>query len=163
MKREELIKYFEEIKEKTKGNNTSNSEIIDYENRNSISIDELEDEYYKYLDLQQEIEEYAEENDLDNISDKEKIERHFNYIDKNLFEFNQAILVDFIEYMTIKINKINENQRKANMMFNKNGAGSDTTRITIPVVWAKKLGFTSEDRRAIIKLAENQIIIEKEN
>lgn len=163
MKREELIKYFEEIKEKTRGNNTSNSEIIDYENGNSISIDELEDEYYKYLDLQQEIEEYAEENDLDNISDKEEIERHFNYIDKDLFEFNQAILVDFIEYMTIKINKINENQRKANMMFNKNGSGSDTTRITIPVVWAKKLGFTSEDRRAIIKLAENQIIIEKEN
>lgn len=28
--------------------------------------------------------------------------------------------------------------RKANMIFNKNGNGFDTTRITIPVTWAKK-------------------------
>ena len=63
--------------------------------------------------------------------------------------------------MITKINKQNENQRKANMIFNKNGNGSDTTRITIPVIWAKKLGFTSEDREAIIRLKDNKIIIEK--
>lgn len=163
MKREELKIYFKKIKDATKGDNTSNSEIIDYENENSISIDELEDEYYKYLDLQQEIEEYAEDNDLDDVNDKKEIERHFDYIDNDLFEFNQAVLVDFVEYMSIKINKINENQRKANMMFNRTGNGSETTRITIPVIWARKLGFSSGNRDAILRLDENKIIIEKGN
>lgn len=162
MKKEELVKYFERIKEKTEGSNTSNSEIIDYENGNSISLDEIEEEYYKYLDLQEEIDEYTEENYLDNVSDKEEIKKHFkNKIDEDLFEFNQAVLVDFVEYMTVKIEKQNKNQRKANMLFNKNGNGADTTRITIPVIWAKKLGFTSEEREAIIKLEGDKIIIRK--
>lgn len=163
MRREELIRYFKEIKEGTFGDNSSNSEIIDYENGNSISIDEIEDEYYKYLDLTQEISEYIEDNDLDDITDKEEIKKHFYNIDDDLFEFNQALLVDFEKYMITKIKKQNENQRRANMMFNKNGHGSETTRITIPVVWAKKLGFTSENREAIIKLDGNQIIISKAN
>lgn len=161
MKREILERYFNNIKEKTNGENISNSEIIDYENGNSISIDELEDEYYKYLELCNQISAYIEENDLDDIKDKEEIKKYFKEIDDDLFEFSQAVLVDFEEYMIIKINKQNESQRKANMIFNKNGNGSDTTRITIPVVWAKKLGFTLEDREAIIRLKDNKIIIEK--
>lgn len=108
MKKEELVKYFEIIKEKTCGSNTSNSEIIDYKNGNSISIDELEEEYYKYLDLCEDIGEYTEENYLDNVSDKEEIKKHFNNIDEDLFEFNQAVLVDFDEYMIIKIKKQNK-------------------------------------------------------
>lgn len=162
MENEKLKRYFEKIKLETKGDNTSNSEIIDYENGNSIDINQIEEEYYKYLDLQEEINDYIEENDLDDVSDKDVIEEKFrNVIDEEFFEYEQAVLVDFVKYMTIKINKQNENQRKANMMFNKNGNGFDTTRITIPVVWTKKLGFTQDDREAIIRLEENKIIIEK--
>lgn|SRR5574344_545801 len=53
-------------------------------------------------------------------------------------------------------------ERKANMMFNKNGNGSVTTRITIPVNWARQLGFTEEHKNGIMQLNENKIIIEKE-
>ena len=161
MKRELLLRYFNEINEKTGGDNTSNSEIIDYDNGNSIDIYQLEDEYYKYLDLCDEISDYIEENDLDDIKDYKEIIKHFKEIDSDLFDYRQAVLEDFVKYMTIKINKQNEKQRKANMLFNKNGNGADTTRITIPVVWAKKLGFTSEDREAIITLEEDTIIIKK--
>lgn len=161
MKREKLNRYFEEIKEKTCGDNSSNSEIIDYDNENSIDIYQLEDEYYKYLDLCEKISDYIEENDLDDSKDIEEIEKHFKEIDGDLFEFHQAVLVDFVEYMTIKLNKQNENQRKANMIFNKSGSGSITTKITIPIKWTRELGFTSENREAIIKLENNRIIIEK--
>ena len=77
MKREKLNRYFEEIKEKTYGDNSSNSEIIDYDNGNSIDIYQLEDEYYKYLDLCDEISNYIEDNDLDDVKDKEQIKKHF--------------------------------------------------------------------------------------
>lgn len=161
MKRENLVKIFNEIKEKTFGDNTSNSDFIDYDNGNSISIDEVEEEYYKYLDLCDEISDYIEDNDLDDVKDKEQIKKHFRKIDDDLFEFHQAVLVDFVEYMTIKLNKQNENQRKANMIFNKSGSGSITTKITIPIKWARDLEFTPENREAIIKLENNRIIIEK--
>lgn len=52
-------------------------------------------------------------------------------------------------------------ERKANMIFNRNGTGQITTRITIPVPWAKKLGFTEDNRSAIIKIEDNKIIITK--
>ena len=52
-------------------------------------------------------------------------------------------------------------RRNANMIFNKNGNGFDTTKITIPVVWAKELGFTKDDKTAILKFDGNKIIIEK--
>ena len=164
MKEEQIKKYFEKIKEATGGDNTSNSEIIDYENGNSIDIRQIEEEYYKYIELQDEISDYIEDNDLDDVSDKNEIIEHYkDKIDEDLFEFGQAVLVNFIEYMTIKIKKQNAKQRKANMMFNKNGNGADTTRITIPVIWARKLGYTENDKTAIIKLKENSIEIIKED
>lgn len=46
-------------------------------------------------------------------------------------------------------------------MFNKNGNGFTTTRITLPVPFVKELGFTEEDRDCTIKLIDNKIIIEK--
>lgn len=53
--------------------------------------------------------------------------------------------------------------RKANMIFNKNGNGFDTTRITIPVTWAKKIGFTRENKSCILILNnDDEIIIRKE-
>ena len=106
MKTELLKKFFEEIKLKTHGDNTSNSEIIDYDDGTSISIDEVEQEYYNYLDLQDEISEYIEENDLDDVINKDEIKRHFaDKINEDLFEYNQAVLKDFVDYMAVKLNK----------------------------------------------------------
>ena len=51
--------------------------------------------------------------------------------------------------------------RKANIMFNKTGQGSSTTRITLPVGWVNELGFTSTDRQSIIEIDKNKIIIRK--
>lgn len=162
MKRESLLNYFEKIKLGTDGDNTSNSEIIDYNNGNSITINEIEEEYYNYIDLQQEIAEYIEEEDLDDINDYEKIIKHFNYIDDDLFDFQQATLKSFVKYMITKINKANSFQRKANIIYNKNGNSYITTKITLPVPWVKKLGFSEENKNAIIKLEDDKIIIEKE-
>lgn len=52
--------------------------------------------------------------------------------------------------------------RKANIIFNKNGKGNVTYKITLPVPWIKKLGFKENDKLAIILLTENEIIIRKE-
>lgn len=162
MKRDLLLKYFENIKEKTNGDNTSNSEIIDYENGNSIDIKQVENEYYNYLDLQQEISDYIEENDLDDVADIDKIKNHFSEINDDLFDFRQAVLKDFVNYMVIKINIKNEKQRKTNIIFGKNGNGYTTTKITLPVGWVKDLGFTENDKSAIIKIQGDIIEIKKE-
>ena len=51
--------------------------------------------------------------------------------------------------------------RKANILFNKTGQGSTTTRITLPVGWVKELKFDEEDRLAIIEIDNNKIVIRK--
>ena len=163
MKREVLENYFNKIKILTNGDNTSNSEIIDYSNGNSISIDEVEKEYYKYKELEEEIDNYIEDEYLDDVLDADKIKEHFKYrIDEDLFLYNQAYLKDFCEYMSTKKEKQNENMRKANDIFGKNGNGFVSTKIALPVPWIKKLGFTEDNKNAIISLQDNKIIIEKE-
>ncbi len=163
MKNEDLENYFKKIRNLTNGDNTSNSEIIDYSNGNSISIKEIEEEYYKYKDLEEEIDNYIEDEDLDDVSDADIIKEHFkNKIDEDLFLYNQAFLKDFCEYMSTKIKKQNENMRKANVIFGENGNGSLSTKITLPVPWIKKLGFSEDNKNAIIRLQDNKIIIEKE-
>lgn len=163
MNTENLRKYFNIIKEKTNGNNSSNSEIIDYDNGNFISIDMIEEEYYKYLELADEIDNYIEENYLDDVLDKDAIKKHFaDKIDQNLFMFNQAVLLDFTDFMAEKIKKENEKIRNVNISFGKNGNGYMTTKITLPVPWVKELGFTEEDKQARIELKDNKIIIYKE-
>lgn len=164
MKNEDSRKYFQKIKEGTNGDSSSNSEVIDYQNGESISIQEIEDEYYNYLNLVNDIDEYIEDNDLNdtNSEDIKNVVNHFSHIiDEDFFDYRQACLIDFADYMIKKINKQNDKIRKANMMFNKNGNGADTTRITIPVVWAKQLGFTPENREGILTLDENKIILKK--
>ena len=162
MNKDLLRKYFKEIKEKTNGDNTSNSEIIDYRNGTCLTTEMLEEEFEKYQKLAQEIEEYIEKNDLDDVINEDEVKKHFKKIDEDLFEYNQAILKDFDEYMAIKINKRNEYIRKAKMIFSKNGNGFDTIKINIPVGWAKELGFSKEDREGIIILENNKIIIKKD-
>lgn len=56
-------------------------------------------------------------------------------------------------------------QRETRVIFNKSGGtaskNSTTARVTIPNTWIKELGITPEDRRVIITLDVNKIIIEK--
>lgn len=106
MKTESLRNYFNEIKEVTGGNTSSNSDIIDYQNGFSISINEIEDEYYRYKDLEEAIDDYIDDEDLDSVSDADEIKKHFtDTIDEDLFLFNQGYLKDFTDYMITKIEK----------------------------------------------------------
>lgn len=105
MKKEDLRKYFNQIKELTNGDNTSDYDIIDYKNGYSISINELDEEYYKYLDLLELIDEYIENKNLDDVIDRDVIVKNFaSTINSDLFELNQATLKDFVYYMCCKIN-----------------------------------------------------------
>lgn len=102
MKRENLLRCFNRIMKGINGNNSSNSEIIDYAVEKCISIDTIEENYYKYLMLCDEISEYVDEHDLDRIKDAERIKDEFeNYIDRDLFEFNSGFLLDFDEFMIV--------------------------------------------------------------
>ncbi len=160
----QLKQYFKKIMEGTNGNNSSCSDIIDYANGNSITIEEIKKEYYNYKELENNIDNYIEENDLDDVLDRNQIKEHFKEIEvNNLFRIDQACLENFVDYMIIKINKENENIRKANIIFNKNGNGFLSTKITLPVPWVKELNFSENDKTAIIKIEDNKIIIEKEN
>lgn len=53
-------------------------------------------------------------------------------------------------------------KRNANVMFAKNGQGSRTTRITLPVSWVDTIGVTEEDRKVNIYQVAGEIIITKE-
>lgn len=101
MKELELNEYFKRILELTKGDNTSDRDIIDYENGFSISKEEVREEYYKYKELEAEIDTYIEENDLDDVKDQDKIKEHFAEY-KECFIYNQACLLDFPEFLVKK-------------------------------------------------------------
>lgn len=106
MKLEVLRNYFDKIKLLTHGDNTSDCDIIDYKNGYSISIKEIEEEYYKYLDLVSEIDDYIEENDLCERRDMNKIIEHFSdKVNKSCFHYDHAFLENFVDYMKIKIDK----------------------------------------------------------
>ena len=53
-------------------------------------------------------------------------------------------------------------KRKANILFNKNGKGFLTTRITLPVPWIKDMGLSQDDREVIIEYDNDKITIKKE-
>lgn len=106
MKTETLRIYFRKILEATNGDNTSDKGIIDYKNGTSISIDEIEKAYYEYLELQERISDYIEENDLSDTSDREKIMKHFSDVDEDYFLFDQGLLKDFVDYMVVKVSKL---------------------------------------------------------
>lgn len=54
-----------------------------------------------------------------------------------------------------------KDSREVNIMFNKNGSGNVTTRVSLPVPWVKELGFTEEDRQATIEICDDKIILKK--
>ncbi len=162
MKMEDLKRYFEKVKAGTNGDNSSNSDVIDFENGKCIDIYEFEQEYYKYKDLEELIDDYIEDEDLDSVSDEKQIKKHFaNEISEDLFLYNQGLLKDFVDYMITKINNENKNIRKAKVIFSKNGDGYTTTKITLPVPFVKKLNVTEEDRDVFIEIKDNEIIIKK--
>lgn len=53
-------------------------------------------------------------------------------------------------------------KRKANIIFNKNGRGFPTIKITLPVGWIREMGFTENDREAVIEFKDKEIKIKKE-
>ncbi|WP_047384388.1 hypothetical protein [Cetobacterium sp. ZWU0022] len=54
-------------------------------------------------------------------------------------------------------------KREAKILWSKSGKGSDTTRITLPVAWIRKMGITTDLREVEILFDENtnKIIIQK--
>ena len=53
-------------------------------------------------------------------------------------------------------------KRKANVMFNKNGRGFTTTRITLPVPWIKDMGLNETDKAVRLEYEDEKITIKKE-
>ena len=53
-------------------------------------------------------------------------------------------------------------RRKINLSTNKDGHGTVGFRVALPTSWVKQLGFSTEDKKAVIELDENKIIIKKE-
>ena len=56
---------------------------------------------------------------------------------------------------------MNEDKRDANIIWGKNGNGSATTKITLPVPWVRKLGFTEDKKEETLELKDNEILIRK--
>lgn len=54
-------------------------------------------------------------------------------------------------------------KREGKILWSKGGSGSDTTRITLPVAWIRKMGITNDLREVEISFDENtnKIIIQK--
>lgn len=54
-------------------------------------------------------------------------------------------------------------QRKINMMFQKGGSGSVTTRLAIPKSWVDKMGVTQDEREVIVEFDGERITVRKMN
>lgn len=51
--------------------------------------------------------------------------------------------------------------RELKIMFNNDGKGNYTNKISLPKTWVAQMGVTSEEREVIVKFEDNKIIIEK--
>ena len=162
MNKEYLRKCFNLILEKCDGDNSSDKDIIDFKNGQSIDKTFIENEYEKYIDLQNKIDDFIEENDLNDTSlnDIKLVEKSIPKV-KDYLKYNQACLIDFEDYII----KIVENKldiiRIGKMLFGKNGNGFLTTRISIPVPWVKKMNLTENDRECLLEFKDNDTIIIK--
>lgn len=52
--------------------------------------------------------------------------------------------------------------RKINISFNKGGSGSLNSRISLPIKWTRELGFSEDDKKAVVEIDNNKIVIRKE-
>lgn len=57
--------------------------------------------------------------------------------------------------------KLKGDIRELKVMFNNDGKGNYTNKISLPKTWVERMGVTSEDREVIVKFEDNKIIIEK--
>lgn len=55
------------------------------------------------------------------------------------------------------------NKRKAKIIFNKNGKGYNSYKVSLPTEFIKKLEITEEDRNVIVEYIKDRIIIKKQN
>lgn len=86
----------------------------------SFSKDDLVQEYRDYKELEEDLDDYIDENNLDDLKDYEIIVKHFkNEVKFNCFEPVQAVLVDFKEYITKKIDKTLSEYAKLDDNFDK--------------------------------------------
>lgn len=97
-----MDKYFKEINEILGGSITE--DIIDFGDNQSISLAEIEQEYLVYKSIEDEIDEYIEENDLDDLADYDTITSHFSKYE-SYFSFPQAVLIDFVKFVVKRIYK----------------------------------------------------------
>lgn len=54
-------------------------------------------------------------------------------------------------------------QRKINMMFQKGGSGSVTTRLAVPKSWVDKMEVTQDEREVIVEFDGERIMVRKMN
>ena len=54
-------------------------------------------------------------------------------------------------------------KRQINMMFQKGGSGSVTTRLAIPKSWVDKMGVTQDEREVIVEFDGERITVRKMN
>ena len=54
-------------------------------------------------------------------------------------------------------------KRQINMMFQKGGSGSVTTRLAIPKSWVDKMGVTQDEREVIVEFDAERITVRKMN
>lgn len=54
-------------------------------------------------------------------------------------------------------------KRKAKIIFTRSGAGSRSTRVTLPVSWIDALNITTKDREVSLSLENGKIIISKDD
>lgn len=162
MNKEFLRSCFNLILEKCNGDNSSDRDIIDFANGQSIDKSFIENEYEKYIDLQNKIDDFIEENDLDDTSsnDIKFVEENIPE-SKNYLRYNQACLIDFKDYIIKIVEDKLDSVRTAKMIFSKNGNGFLTTKIAIPVPWTKKMNLTEDNRECLLEFKDNNTIIIK--
>lgn len=51
--------------------------------------------------------------------------------------------------------------RKAKLIVNKNGSGSNTFRATLPAKWIREMKLSEDTRELLLTFKDNKIIIEK--
>jgi len=99
----EIKKVMKEIAERFMGEINGTYDTIDFDDRTYITIETLQEEYEKYKELEKQIDDYIEENDLDDVIDSEKIMNHFNLNWNYWFMSDQARLASFNKIIIYKI------------------------------------------------------------
>lgn len=51
--------------------------------------------------------------------------------------------------------------RNMNIIFNKAGSGSISTKVSIPISWIRQMGISQDDRNVVLEFDREKIIIRK--